>query len=91
MRQIYWNLEIAFIASDHRSFMKTEQEIRKCTITECQEQGFKKYDLFSDKPKFMQLLLCKKHSDEADKNLSQRRLKVKSNGSYSKIKMVLGD
>ncbi|MEK6880548.1 MAG: hypothetical protein AABY22_13105 [Nanoarchaeota archaeon] len=65
--------------------MKTEQEIRKCTITECQNEGIKKYNLFSDKPNFMQLMLCQKHSDEADKNLAERGLKVKPNGRYSKL------
>lgn len=56
----------------------------KCTITKCKGHGIKKYDLYNDKPHFMTLLLCKKHSNVADKVLAKRDLQSKPDGTYKK-------
>ena len=52
-----------------------------CSIKDCKNVGVHNYDLYSDKKGFT-LLLCKKHSKEADKSLAKRGLRVLANGSY---------
>ncbi len=57
----------------------------ECTITECKNNGIKKYDLFGNKPRFFQMLLCKEHSKEANESLKTRGLKVNKNGTYKTV------
>ena len=57
----------------------------ECSIEGCKEKGIHKYNLFSDNPNFMNLILCKKHSEEANKILEKRYLKVNPDGTYSEM------
>ena len=57
----------------------------KCSIKDCKEKGIKRYDLFLNNPHFMTLILCKKHSKEADIQLKKKGLKVNPDGTYSKL------
>lgn len=57
----------------------------KCSIEGCNEKGIQKYDLFCDNPHFMTLILCKKHLEEANKELEKKYLKVNPDGTYSEM------
>lgn len=59
--------------------------VTKCSVTGCNEEGIQKYDLYKDKPHFMTLILCKKHSKEVNKELEEKYLKVNPDGTYSEM------
>lgn len=64
--------------------------VDKCSVNRCNSRGYKKYDLYSNRPHFMTMLFCKVHSREAKIALMKRGLKVRPDGTYKKLKKVKG-
>lgn len=60
----------------------------KCSVNGCNSRGYKRYDLYSDRPHFMTMIFCKTHSVEATPALMRRGLKVNPDGTYKKLKKV---